>query len=95
MEIKSFYASGAWKKCREAYKKSVGGLCERCAKKGLVVPADVVHHKVYITAANISDPSVTLNWKNLEALCWSCHEEEHKGIQRRYEVDALGRVSVL
>lgn len=26
---KKFYNSKAWKKCREAYKKKVNGLCER------------------------------------------------------------------
>ena len=92
MTKKEFYSSKAWKICREGYKRSVGCLCERCAKKGLIVPADVVHHKVYISPENIGDPAVTLNWKNLEALCWSCHEAEHKGIQRRYEVDAMGHV---
>ncbi|MEO2848988.1 HNH endonuclease, partial [Lacticaseibacillus paracasei] len=36
-----------------------------------------VHHKHYITADNINDPSITLNWDNLEYLCFDCHQEEH------------------
>ena len=39
-----FYTTFEWKRCREAYAKSVGGLCERCLKKGLVVPGEIVHH---------------------------------------------------
>lgn len=91
-EFPEFYHSVAWKKCREAYMKKVGGLCERCFKKGLIVPAEVVHHKVHLNAKTVKDPRISLSFDNLEALCWSCHEKEHKGIERRYTVDAFGRV---
>ena len=47
-------------------------VCERCGK-----PAYIVHHKTYITPANINDPNITLNWQNLEALCQACHQREH------------------
>jgi len=94
MELKDFYRSKAWQHCRNAYIRKVGGLCERCMKKGLYVPADVVHHKTRLTPENVGDPSIALNPDNLEALCWSCHEKEHKGRQRRYTVDEMGRVTV-
>lgn len=90
---KGFYKSQAWKRCREAYIKSQGRLCERCLKAGRISPAEVVHHKVYISPANINNPAITLNWKNLEALCWACHEQEHKGRAKRYMVDQMGRVT--
>lgn len=45
--------------------------------KGIVKPGYIVHHKHYITADNINDPSVTLNWDNLEYLCFDCHQAEH------------------
>ena len=89
---KAFYLSTAWKSCRAAYMKKAGGLCERCLRKGLYVPAVIVHHKRHITPDNIKDPHVTLSFDNLEALCWSCHEKEHKGKARRYSVDAEGHV---
>ena len=89
---KAFYKSSAWKKTREAYLRSVGGLCERCRRKGLIVPAEIVHHKTYLTPENISDYTVSLSWAGLEALCRNCHAEEHTGNIIRYEVDALGRV---
>ena len=93
---RNFYKSTAWEQTREAYLKSVGGLCERCLKKGLIVPAYIVHHKVYISPDNINDPDVTLNWNNLEALCQACHNGEHFGEEytKRYKVDELGRVTV-
>lgn len=69
---KKFYNSKAWEKCREAYKQSVYGLCERCGQ-----PGDEVHHKIHLSPNNINNPDVTLNWNNLELLCMSCHSIHH------------------
>ena len=91
---KTFYKSKRWQSTRLAYLRSVGGLCERCLKRGLYHPAVIVHHKVYISPDNINDPSVTLNWNNLEAVCRECHELEHSGSGRRYIVSDDGRVTV-
>lgn len=74
-----FYKSTRWKKCRQGYIQSVGGLCERCLKKGIVRKGYIVHHKQYVTEENITDPDVTLNWANLEYLCHECHNHEHFG----------------
>lgn len=103
-----FYGSVAWKKCRAAYKKSVGGLCERCLTKGVYSAAAVVHHKIPITPENMGDPHIVLDWNNLEALCMDCHAEMHpderkqghekrygrprSGSKRRWRVDRDGRV---
>ena len=89
-----FYSSTAWKKCRAAYKKKVGGLCERCIKKGKYKAGEIVHHKIYISEKDINNPEITLNFDNLELVCRDCHGAEH-GNTKRYEVDAYGRVTVL
>ena len=89
---KGFYKSKSWQKCRGAYASSVGGLCERCKKKGLIKAGVIVHHKKPITPANIYDPDITLNFNNLELLCRDCHAEVHKG-PKRYKVDAMGRIT--
>ena len=89
-----FYKSQAWKKCREAYAQSKGWLCERCMKEGRLTTGEIVHHKIHITPENIIDPSVTLNWGNLELVCRLCHAAEH-GKEKRYKVDAAGRVTIL
>lgn len=94
----SFYKTAAWKKCRAGYIKSVGGLCERCLAKGLIVPGYIVHHKIHLTQDNVMDPSITLNYDNLEYLCFDCHQQEHFSAkpQRRYEVDTnSGAVKIL
>lgn len=87
-----FYGTPAWRNCSKAYKKSVGGLCEKCKAKGLIVPGEIVHHKIELTAENIDDPSITLSWSNLELVCRSCHSEVHGFTKRRYVVDEMGRV---
>ena len=87
------YKSKAWQKCRAEYLRSVGGVCERCLKKGVLRAAVIVHHKTYITPENIYRPDVTMNFANLEALCRECHEKEHSGKIRRYSLDAMGRAT--
>ena len=86
-----FYKSKTWQRCRASYIKSVGGLCERCYAAGVIRHGDTVHHKVHLTAENINNPSVTLNYENLELLCRDCHAAEHKS-QKRYTVDETGKV---
>lgn len=87
----TFYKSRAWKNCAKAYKASKGGLCERCLKSGKISAGAVVHHKIHISQKNINDPTITLNWDNLELLCYDCHAAEH-GNKKRYAIDAYGRV---
>lgn len=89
----------AWKNTRKAYSQSVGGLCERCYSKGIVAPAEIVHHKIPLTEDNISDTNITLNWNNLEALCRKCHAEVHEQMyqdrsSKRYTIDSNGKVFI-
>lgn len=92
-----FYDSQAWKDTRRNYKQSVGHLCERCLQRGIIQSADVVHHIVPLTAENIGDVNLSLNWDNLQALCRKCHAEAHKEIyakrsRRRYKITEQGKV---
>jgi 5-methylcytosine-specific restriction endonuclease McrA len=89
-----FYNSTTWRRTRAAFLRSRGYLCERCAAKGDVVPAWIVHHREYLTPDNIKDPGVALDWDNLEAVCQRCHNEEHHGQKRevRYEFDEDGNI---
>lgn len=74
---KTFYQSRAWQDTRNAYLSSVHGLCERCNDG---TPAEIVHHKTWLTRFNINDLHVSLDWANLEAVCRECHAIEHEGI---------------
>lgn len=91
----NFYKTQMWKDCRTAYIKSVGGLCERCLRKGLIKHGDTVHHKIHLTAENINNPEITLNPDNLELLCRDCHADEHRTHEKRYTVEPDGRVRTL
>ena len=88
----AFYTSWTWRRCKAGYKNSVGGLCERCKKRGLITPADEVHHKIRLTTENINKPEIALNWDNLMALCEDCHKEMHRN-PKRWRVDADGNVT--
>ena len=92
---REFYSSTAWKQCRDGYRSHVAGLCERCLASGRITPAEIIHHKIHLTPTNINDPSITLCWDNLEALCRKCHGEQHGKQVKRYEVDGMGRVTAL
>lgn len=70
----TFYKSSKWLKCRAAFLAGRFYICERCGR-----PATIAHHKRHITPENVSDPNVTLNFDNLEALCVECHNKEHFG----------------
>ena len=87
-----FYKSQIWQETARAYKESVGGLCEKCLRRGVYRPAEIVHHKIHLTPANIQTPEISLCWDNLEALCRRCHGEEHSA-PKRYKIDPeTGRV---
>lgn len=73
-----FYASKAWRTTRTAYMHHVHWSCERCT-----APAALVHHRIYLTPANINNYEVSLSWNNLEAVCRVCHENEHEEIRGR------------
>ena len=98
---KAFYNSEAWKKCRESYLKKQCYICERCG-----APAVCVHHKIRVNASTLQKPEVLLNFDNLVALCFACHQKEHEEERRqgrrrqaqennapdRFFIDESGRV---
>ena len=88
----AFYKSNQWEKCRQSYLRSVCYLCERCKAQGLITPAKIVHHKIYLTPENIHDPNIALSFSNMEALCQECHNKEHFKSKKRYLVDKQGHV---
>lgn len=90
---KPFYKSRQWQRCREVYIKKAGGLCEDCLAKGIYTAGEEVHHEIELTPANIHDPNITLNADNLVLLCHNCHTKRHAKKQRRWTVDAQGRVT--
>ena len=96
-EVEAFYVSWIWRKCRKAFAESKGNLCERCLKRGKINAGEKkqpleVHHKIPLTADNVKDPKVSLNWANLELLCHDCHEEERGKKEKRWKIGPDGKV---
>ena len=77
---KPFYKSRAWSDVRSLVMDRAHGLCERCAEKGELKPAEVVHHVKPLTERNVGDPEISLNPDNLMALCHDCHTEVHQSL---------------
>lgn len=91
-EIAKKYHSARWKQLRQIKLKQVGGLCERCRKKGIFNSAYIIHHKDYVTDKNYEDDNVFYNIDNLEAVCFDCHNKEHFEAECEYEFDINGNV---
>ena len=91
-DVERFYTTRAWRACRATVLKEHGGLCQLCLAKGLIEPAVHVHHKIALTAENVSDPAIALNKDNLLALCEECHSEQHR--KKRWRTDKFGRVII-
>ncbi|MCD8904672.1 HNH endonuclease [Staphylococcus chromogenes] len=70
----SFYKSTKWIKCKNSYMAKQNYICERCGAL-----ASICHHKVYLNTDNYKNPYVSLNHDHLEALCQTCHNQEHFG----------------
>lgn len=71
-----FYKSKSWKIKSQNYRQE-HPFCERCLKKGLFVPAQLVHHRVHISKSNFNDMDILMGDDNLESLCRECHGAEH------------------
>lgn len=50
----------------------------------------MVHHKEWITSSNVTDSSITLNFDNLEALCFNCHQKETFSKEKEYIFNSDG-----
>lgn len=67
-ENDAFYRTERWKRL-SAYYRRMHPLCEECEKAGRVEPARLTDH----IKARRTHPELSLEWSNLRALCWPCH----------------------
>ena len=97
-KLEAFYASWKWRKCKKAFAKSKGNICERCLAHGIIEAGNKehpleAHHKIPLTDENVDNPKISLNWDNLELLCSGCHHNEHdRREKRRWEIGPDGHV---
>jgi 5-methylcytosine-specific restriction protein A len=76
--VSKIYSSQAWQKLRNAYLMQFP-LCEECLNKGIITPADEVHHiQPILTGKDYYEmQAIALNPDNLKSLCSKCHHEIH------------------
>ena len=92
-EVERFYVSWKWRRFRQSRLAMAGGLCEECKARGKIKPAEEIHHKVELTARNVTDPQIALSIENTICLCKECHQAKQRKA-RRWCCDPLGRVSL-
>jgi len=67
--VRRFYQSKLWKSVRQRVRYKHRGICEECGNAGWEV-----HHIIPLTESNVDDPDISINEKNLQLLCTSCHD---------------------
>lgn len=89
MTIRQFYKSNQWQEFREIFidkelEEKGELICERC-KKHIYEKSDcVLHHIVPLNESNVNDPSISVNFDNIELLHKSCHNIKHEKGYRFY-----------
>jgi 5-methylcytosine-specific restriction endonuclease McrA len=76
-EYRQRYGTSRWKRLRKAHRDK-HPLCARCAERGVVCEATVVHHKV----PHKGDPALFWDPDNLSSSCKSCHDIDEQRIER-------------
>ena len=87
-----FYRGDEWQACKaqvihQRMREDGAIYCDHCKRlilKGFNPQANnnagaiVFHHKVYLTAGNVNDASISINPENIAVLHWACHNEIHE-----------------
>jgi len=68
-----FYKSKKWIHTRDYIMSKYYGVCQVCKEK----PAEIVHHKIWLTPDNINNQDITLGEENLIPVCRDCHALLH------------------
>ncbi|KAA6338638.1 hypothetical protein EZS27_013381 [termite gut metagenome] len=77
-ERSDIYNTPQWKRLRNA-KYIENPLCERCLEKGIIKPAEHIHHIISFmqTDNQLRRLELAFDYSNLQALCTDCHNEIH------------------
>lgn len=80
--VKKFYKSTQWQRCRNLKRLQARGICEECGGPGWEV-----HHIIPLTAENVTDPNIAINLDNLQLLCTSCHDAKRGSAEKEIRKD--------
>jgi 5-methylcytosine-specific restriction protein A len=78
VQRRKIYNSEKWRKLRR-FKFSCNPLCEICEKKGMITPAEDIHHIVSFMSSDDIEKRYYLayDFYNLLSLCKVCHQKLH------------------
>lgn len=78
-----YYNSKRWRQLRR-YKMENNPLCECCLEKGIVTPAEHVHHIIPFSRGETDNQcwNLLLSYNNLKSVCTKCHYELHKELNK-------------
>jgi len=76
-ERQEVYNTSRWRKLRDA-KLLEQPLCEVCLAKGIIKPAEDVHHlDSFMNYEGLKRLEKAYNYNNLQSVCKECHQKEH------------------
>lgn len=76
-ERQEVYNTTRWRKLREA-KLMEQPLCELCQAKGIITPAEDIHHiDSFMSYEGMKRKEKAYNYNNLQSICKECHQKEH------------------
>jgi 5-methylcytosine-specific restriction enzyme A len=72
-KVHLFYNSPTWRRAREWVLIRDHYLCQQCLQKGVLTPAEIVHHIHHLQ----DHPERALDESNLQSVCARCHNQLH------------------
>ena len=77
-ERHEIYDTQRWRRLRDC-KFADQPICEICLQKGIITPADEIHHRVSFMSvpAGSERTALAFDYDNLMSLCRSCHQQLH------------------
>lgn len=83
-ERRKIYNSERWRILREC-KFANNPLCEKCLEKGIITPAEDIHHIISFMSVNdkLLRHQLAYDYSNLMSLCKKCHQEIHNKIPNK------------
>ncbi len=78
-ERHEIYDTQRWRTLRDC-KFADQPICERCLERGIVTPADEIHHRVSFMSVPAGSERIALafDYDNLMSLCRACHQDIHR-----------------
>lgn len=85
-KLHQFYCSKAWRDLSYNLKLQAYGKCNRCGETLMDFSKLIGHHTIELNEVNVDDPNISLNPEQIEVICHTCHNKEHRRFGYRKNV---------